>query len=1414
MIKLRLNALSGVEEQIEFKHGEKIDQLIRRSLEMSGHDVDTFSIEEHFTVVLNGFIVEPDIWSVVEVARDAHVLIAPKIQGGDFGQTFKQLAIIAITIAAYQFSPFGAVGTALFVAGASVGGTLLLNDLIPPPDYGAGSIPELEEPSQMYTISSQSNAVRKFNKVPKVYGTHRIFPPLAANSYTELEASSGGSLDQYFYAIYDMGIGPMVVDTIRIGNTRIENYDDVTWNLVDLNKGDSGGIWDTQCNSNFRLYKGDITSEQLSIGLNKNKQDVPAPAKEEYSATRTTGTNPDKLPSEITVSFAFPQGLVAYGSDGSAKPRRVEYDVEFRKAGTTEPFKPFNSPDHVSHFNIVSTDNATRANENTILFEIYVGNDVSDSVEELYTRGTYSGGEYTLKTYYGMPAGTTVFYGTTSHNAAPGNQPLRVGDTLILGDHIAAVTKVDYAFTNAGLFDVYRYEFDNPLPTTYELYSNEDIGGSGLIVTVPFKYTGPSGTVYVDLDDPNPVYLDVKFIPKVAGVFEVRVTRVRSTSSVSYRIQDAMTWYKLQTRLDKPPIKTAQRHTFLELKIRATNQLSGTIQNLSAEVSSVLDVYDAGSGTWVKQITNNPAWVFADILTGDAITKAIPKSRLDVDSLVAWAAHCDEVPPISPPGTTYTYPRFQSNFVLDFNTSKKELLKSVAGAADASLNIVDGKYGVLLDIKKDIPVQVFTNRNSSNFNSTRNYIDTPHGLKIKYVDAASSWQLNEVPVYFDGYDETTATAFEEMSSFGCTNPEQAFRLGRRHVFASTLRQENITIDVDFEGLVCTRGDYVKFAQDVMKVGGTPARVKAISGSEVKIDSKIETTAGVDYGYTVRSVALGIPTSTLTVVDAETFIVDGPVPSIGDLIIIGEVGKISIDCLVKAITPRDDLTATLTLVEKADQIYDSEFSSEYPTYSPLLNENRDADLYAPSEVQNLIVTDNTYRVLGKDYQYYIEIDWDNPQYGAVDVYEIYVDSGTGYRLEAVINDSVYEYIVNQKNLGVEHSFKVLAVSATGKKLNLAEIGSVEATPYAKTSPPSNVDGLNIDITNEVLQLSWNLVDDLDVSEYFVRYTPVTTSSAVWESSVPLDRADANTSTMSVQARTGTYFIKAVDFNGNESALAAQALTTIPELFNLNVVAELDDAPTWDGQKNTVEKLSDNTLVLRTKTVGGADTNEFHSEGYYDYSSFLDLGEIYTVRLQSSIVAEGYTVGDLMENWTTLADVEFLSEARYSEWSVEAQYRTTDSYNVISDWATLDSILALDEGAPEVWTEWRPFTITDATGRIFQFRLVLKSYKASVTPRVIVGTIKADMPDRVQNIKDIISSATVPTTVTYSPAFAGPGTSPTIQITQDSMQRGDYFVLSNKTLDGFQITFYDINDAQVSRKFDVAASGWGRRALKVI
>jgi len=241
MIKIRLNAISSNPIEVKYVEGEKLDQLVKRALKENKVDSENENVLEHFCVLLDGEEIGREFWEFCKVGDASNILIAPKIRGGDFGQIFKQVALIAIVAVTFAATGAGGLGftglgwssgaVALAAGAAGIAGTLILNSIIPPPSPGGfggfGGSSDYSS-SQMFSISSQSNAVKKYGFVPKVYGTHKMYPNVAAAPYTEIETDqSTGQLVQYFYGVYDFGHGPLTVGGLKIGDTPINEYSDV-----------------------------------------------------------------------------------------------------------------------------------------------------------------------------------------------------------------------------------------------------------------------------------------------------------------------------------------------------------------------------------------------------------------------------------------------------------------------------------------------------------------------------------------------------------------------------------------------------------------------------------------------------------------------------------------------------------------------------------------------------------------------------------------------------------------------------------------------------------------------------------------------------------------------------------------------------------------------------------------------------------------------------------------------------------------------------------------------------------------------------------------------------------------------------------------------------------------------------------
>ncbi len=182
----------------------------------------------------NGYRVPDALWRRL-IPRDGdQVVIRARVLGGGGGgsKVLRTVAMIALVLAAPELGGLlaeSAFGTALgmsagFASGMiMIGGSLLINALLPPPKATAAQIGvgSKYESSPTYAISGGRNRMRLWEPMTIIFGRHKVVPDLAANYYTEYVGD-----DQYLNQAFHFGLqGDAVsITDIRIGDTPIVNF--------------------------------------------------------------------------------------------------------------------------------------------------------------------------------------------------------------------------------------------------------------------------------------------------------------------------------------------------------------------------------------------------------------------------------------------------------------------------------------------------------------------------------------------------------------------------------------------------------------------------------------------------------------------------------------------------------------------------------------------------------------------------------------------------------------------------------------------------------------------------------------------------------------------------------------------------------------------------------------------------------------------------------------------------------------------------------------------------------------------------------------------------------------------------------------------------------------------------------------
>src|SRR5690625_2724243 len=329
------------------------------------------------------------------------------------------------------------------------------------------------------------------------------------------------------------------------------------------------------------------------------------------------------------------------------------------------------------------------------------------------------------------------------------------------------------------------------------------------------------------------------------GQYDVRVTRVRTYRDDHEVFQSDAVWTALRSIREQKPWGKGDT-VLMALRIRATDQLNGVIDQLNIRTQAVVREW-AGSSSSL-QATSNPAWAYLDAMTGAQVGRKIALNHIDIARLQDWASWCDSQ------GLRY-------HWVHDSPETLLDRLRAIAAAGQASFSLQDGLYGVVRDNPQAEVRQVITPRNAAGFESSRQYRNLPHALRVKYIDP-DTWLDAERIVCRDGYYDPSsndpippgaqpATVFEDLQTQGVASADEAWHHGQYFMRQAILRPEAFQVQMDWENLALTRGDRARLAYDAILVGQAWGRIKEISGNTITLDEQVEMEAGTQYGIRVR-----------------------------------------------------------------------------------------------------------------------------------------------------------------------------------------------------------------------------------------------------------------------------------------------------------------------------------------------------------------------------------------------------------------------------------------------------------------------------------------------------------------------------------------------------------------------------------
>lgn len=872
---------------------------------------------EFGAIAICGHEVPRDRWRLVRPREGAVVTLHMPLMGsGGGGGTAKSVvrAVAAIAIVATASAISGGllapIGGGLFTSGSvsaalaagavSLGGSLLLGAFVRPPSLGQNLVNSGGSPDTgadgISAASLSGNVLRRGAPIPRVLGTHRVFPPFLCQPLVETNGDK-----EIAEAVYGLA-GPHLLESIKLGGTPIESVEEAE---VETREG-----WDDDTALTLITRYG----KTLQPGVKMSKHEI------DYRDTDGIGLTSQVIPytdsephyhqvnvqiddyDELWFTLSFVEGLI--DGDEPLAERTVPFHMRARPVGGTtwvnfpefhvsdKRGTPFNRmvnllwdattpgprPTPPSHRGVTSaytysfqqelphnadgwvansyfysgsggkymnsSNMGSTGVQKTELYEdrveFYVTDSLlprADGIEFQIKRGQgFDRSTFTESTYEifsGVGTGTFFTFQFVA-NFYMGCRTRSTGSNIPLASIVPG-----YVMDGVTLAAKDCVLLVNQ--TTAEENGCWQVASSGS-PTRPTTGRWQSGAnvntnAPVVLVTEGTVHARTKWT-NTGGVKVVDTDPVTIIASVA--TFEAATLENQNVLNDDVVISRVSRVwnsspivAVGEFALVAIRVEGRSAEELSVLASGYVQDWDGVSAWDDWTTTSNPVPHYRDILLGPLTADPIPSDLVLESDLVAWRALCAS-----------------KGYTVDMVTEGDQafdLLGTVAACGYARPRQSEA-WGVAVDYDRatESPVQVFSPRNMRGFKWERAFVKRPDGFRVRFDDVSNDYAEKQIIVPRPGVAEVDAVLLEEIRYDGLVDEEKARDRAIYDLQQSLHRFTFYRGEVDAEALVCVKGDLVALQHDTIDSVGGFSRVKdfTVEGgmlTEVELDGSVPDT---------------------------------------------------------------------------------------------------------------------------------------------------------------------------------------------------------------------------------------------------------------------------------------------------------------------------------------------------------------------------------------------------------------------------------------------------------------------------------------------------------------------------------------------------------------------------------------------
>lgn len=407
--------------------------------------------------------------------------------------------------------------------------------------------------------------------------------------------------------------------------------------------------------------------------------------------------------------------------------------------------------------------------------------------------------------------------------------------------------------------------------------------------------------------------------------------------------------------------KLRDKTTRVAFEIDATDNVSGTLDELNCMVVANCRTFSGGKWSDVKSPTSNPAANALNLMQSVCLgSNTYGDDKIDLYAFGEMYEFCESN-------------GFSVGGVLTSQKKLSDVIDLILRNA-RSYRIVSGrKYSVFVDKPASVPVCVLNNSNllAGEISNTKNFDTLPDGFKISFVNKNLGYDEDEVYVMFDDgkSPDDPNTVIESVDMPFVIDPRQIAKNAWFEYAKRKLRPETWTRTVSTEANLIEIGSLVELQDDTIQVGiGNGGYIRSLIVENGLIKGFVSTDKvniydvakeyGVKITHSSETDNVSISVRKLAVSEpfySDTFYFDIPIaesapnaPAIEDLVSFGEYGKETISCLCINKKDKGDGKFALELLPYDQRVYDAD-----------KNANLEFDSKVSTVQKNVVQSTNDY-----------------------------------------------------------------------------------------------------------------------------------------------------------------------------------------------------------------------------------------------------------------------------------------------------------------------------------------------------------------------------------------------------------------------------------------------------------------------